>query len=80
MGHINDRMNDFQHTELNSIKTKNSGSGWLLQEFGHRMQGDTVIARCVRFSPDKQVRRTIEYTIDTRGVSSVLTDREGPVT
>lgn len=80
MSHINDRMNDFQHTELNSLKTKNTGGGgWSLHEFGHSIRGDVVIVRCVRYHADKKVRRTIEYEIDARGVSTVVDDREGTV-
>lgn len=80
MGHMTDNMNDFQHTELNSLKTKNSGGGgWTLQEFGHVMRGDVAIVRCVRYNPEQQVRRTIEYEIDVRGRSTVTSDKSGPV-
>ncbi len=80
MGHMTDNMNDFQHTELNSLKTKNSGGGgWLLQEFGHMMRGENAIVRCVRYHPEKQVRHTIEYEIDPKGRSSKILDAEGPV-
>lgn len=80
MGHMTDNMNEFQHVELNSLKTKNSGGGgWVLQEFGHTMRGDTAIVRCVRYNPTTQQKHTLEYEIDQRGRSSVTSDAQGSV-
>lgn len=78
MGHLTDNMNDFQHAELNSIKTRNSGGGggWALSEFGHRMQGETAIVMCIRMNSERRTRRTVVYEVDPRGVSKLVDDRE----
>lgn len=80
MGHgMTDNMNDFQHTELNSIKSRNQGGGgWTLQEFGHRMSGDNAVVRCVRYHPTDHVKHILEYEIDPRGVSQMIRDDKGP--
>jgi len=76
---MTDNMNDFQHTELNSIKVRNGvGGGWVLQEFGHTMRGDIAVVRCVRFNSANKMRRVVEYEIDPRGVSKVVSDDQGP--
>jgi hypothetical protein len=71
-------MNDFQHTELNSIKTRNSGGGggWSLAEFGHSMRGETAIVMCIRMNAERRTRRTVTYEVDPRGVSTIVGDRE----
>lgn len=75
-----DNMNDFQHAEMNSLKTRNTGGpGWVLQEFGHSVNDGVALVRCVRFNPERKVRRTIEYEIDAKGRSTVVTDLEGTV-
>jgi hypothetical protein len=80
VGHLTDNMNDLQHTELNSIKVRNSGgAGWVLSEFGHMMRGDVAVVRCIRFNAQQKVRRTVEYEIDQRGVSKLVLDDQGPV-
>lgn len=80
MGSMTDNMNDFQHAELNSIKSRNQGGGgWKLTEFGHRMRGDAAVVRCVRYHAETKMRHTIEYEVDPRGTSRVVVDQKGPL-
>lgn len=80
MGHMTDNMNDFQHIELNSLKSRNQGGGgWVLQEFGHRMDGETAIVRCERYHAETKMKHTLEYAIDPKGNSRVVEDRKGPL-
>jgi hypothetical protein len=76
---MTDNMNDFQHTELNSIKSRNQGGGgWTLSEFGHRMAGDKAVVRCVRFHAGEKMKHILEYEVDPRGVSKLVRDDKGP--
>lgn len=78
---MTDNMNEFQHTELNSIKSRNQGGGgWMMSEFGHRMRGDIAIVLCVRFHAKDKLKHTLEYEIDPRGVSKLVVDARGPHT
>lgn len=79
MAHMTDNMNDFQHTELNSIKSRNQGGGgWTLSEFGHRMVGEVAFIRCVRLNLASKEKHILEYEVDTRGISRQVRDDRGP--
>lgn len=75
-----DNMNDFQSTEMQSIKSRNmGGGGWVMREFGHRMNGNKVVVRCARFHPDTKVEHILEYEIDPKGFSKVVHEAKGSV-
>jgi len=74
---LTDNMNEFQVVEMNSIKSRNQGgTGWVLNEFGHRMRGETAIVRCVRLNAEKNTRRIVEYAVDPKGRSTIIVDDE----
>ncbi|AFU88140.1 hypothetical protein CcrColossus_gp270 [Caulobacter phage CcrColossus] len=76
-----DNMNDFQRTEMQSIKSRNmGGGGWTLKEFGHRVEAGRVIVHCKRVNIEKKSEHVLEYEIDTRGFSKVTLDAQGSIT
>lgn len=80
MSHISSNMNDFQRTEMQSIKSRNmGGGGWTLREFGHHMVAGNVVVRCTRVNLDKKSEHVLEYEIDPKGRSRITVDAQGTV-
>ena len=78
MTHFADNMNDFQRTEMQSIKSRNmGGGGWTMTEFGHSISNGKVIVRCKRINMGRKSEHVLEYEIDQKGFSKVTLDAQG---
>ncbi|UTC28880.1 hypothetical protein MARCHEWKA_03680 [Brevundimonas phage vB_BpoS-Marchewka] len=68
--------NDFQHTAIQSIKNRASGSGWVLTNLGHNMDGDNAVVEIETINRTTGKHRTQRFSVDPKGNSTSTYDYE----
>ena len=62
--------NDFQYVAINTLKNRASGSGWVLTNLGHNMDGADAVVEVESINRATGKHRTQRFKIDPKGNST----------